>query len=76
MPNRIERALSQSTFICGLNPVRSGLQWNVGGRSLRHIGNVHMHSRVRSVSGTRVMAAGRDFADLQNQLNWIVRNKA
>ena len=41
-----------------------------------HDGSVHVHSRVRSVSGTQVMAAGWDFADLQNQLDGIVRNKA
>ena len=39
-------------------------------------GSVHVHSRARSVSGTQVMAAGCDFADLQNQLDGIVRNKA
>ena len=61
MPNRIECALSQSTFVCGLNPVRSGLEWNVGGRSLRN-------SRARQVGGTQVMAAGWDFADLENEL--------
>ena len=37
VPNRIECALSQSTSVCGLNPVRSGLEWNVGGRSLHHM---------------------------------------
>ena len=36
----------------------------------------HVHSRARSVGGTQLMAAGRDFADLQNQLDGIVRNKA
>ena len=41
-----------------------------------HDGSVHVHSRVRSVSGTQVMAAGWDFADIQNQLDGIVRNKA
>ena len=41
-----------------------------------HDGSVHMHFRARSVSGTQVMAASWDFADLQNQLNGIVRNKA
>ena len=40
-----------------------------------HDGSVHVHSRARSVSGTQLMAAGRDFADLQNQLDGIVRNK-
>ena len=35
--NRIEYALSQSTYVCGLNPVRSGLEWNVGERSLRYM---------------------------------------
>ena len=39
-------------------------------------GSVHVHSRARSVSGTQVMAASWDFADLQNQLDGIVRNKA
>ena len=42
MPNWIECALSQSTFVCGLNPVRSGLEWNVGGRSLHHMTEVCM----------------------------------
>ena len=32
-------------------------------------GSVHVHSRARSVSGTQVMAARWDFADLQNQLD-------
>ena len=41
-----------------------------------HVGSVHVHSRVRSVSGKQEMAAGWDFADLQNQLDEIVRNKA
>ena len=41
-----------------------------------HDGSVHVHSRARSVSGTQLMAAGWDFADLQNQLDRIVRNKA
>ena len=41
-----------------------------------HDGSVHMHSRARSVSRTQVMAAGWDFADLQNQFDEIVRNKA
>ena len=41
-----------------------------------HDGSVHMHSCARSVSGTQVMAAGWNFADLQNQLDGIVRNKA
>ena len=36
-----------------------------------HDGSVHVHSRVRSVSGK----PGWDFTDLQNQLE-IVRNKA
>ena len=51
--NRIECALSQSTSVCGLNPVRSGLKWNVGGRSLRHMTEVctYAHLRVRSVRG-------------------------
>ena len=40
-----------------------------------HDGSVHVHSRARSVSGTQVMAAGWDFADIQNQLDGIVRNK-
>ena len=26
VPNRMECAMSQSTFVCGLNPVRSGLE--------------------------------------------------
>ena len=70
--NRIECALSQSTFVCRLNPVRSGLEWNVGG----HDGCVHVHSRARSVSGTQLMTASWDFVDLQNQFDEIVRNKA
>ena len=41
-----------------------------------HDGSVHVHSHTRSVSGTQVMAAGWNFADLQNQLDGIVRNKA
>ena len=41
-----------------------------------HDGSVHVHSCVRSVSGMQVVAAGWDFADLQNQLDGIVRNKA
>ena len=41
-----------------------------------HDGSVHVHSRARSISGTQVMAAGWNFADLQYQLNRIVRNKA
>ena len=41
-----------------------------------HDGSVHVHSHARSVSGTQVMAAGWNFADLQNQLDGIVRNKA
>ena len=41
-----------------------------------HDGSVHVHSRATSVSGTGVMAAGWDFADLENQIDWIVRNKA
>ena len=35
-----------------------------------------MHSRARSVRGTQVMVAGWDFADIQNQLDGIVKNKA
>ena len=41
-----------------------------------HDGSVHVHSHTRSVSRTQVMAAGWDFADIQNQLDGIVRNKA
>ena len=52
VPNRIQCALSQSTFVCGLNPVRSGLECNVDWRSLRHMnGSVYVYSRARSVSG-------------------------
>ena len=40
-----------------------------------HDGSVHVHSRARLVSGMQVMAAGWDFADIQNQLDGIVRNK-
>ena len=49
VPNRIECALSQSTSLCGLNPVTSGLEWNVGGRSFRHMTSVHSRSRMTSV---------------------------
>ena len=82
MPNQIECALSQSTSVCGLNPVRSGLEWNVG-----YDGSLHAHSRARSVRGTQLMAAGWDFAetkallgiwedaDVQNQIHGIVRNQ-
>ena len=41
-----------------------------------HDGSVHVHSRARSVSGMQLMAAGWNFADIQNQLDGIVRNKA
>ena len=41
-----------------------------------HDGSVHIHSRMRSVSGMQVIAAGWNFEDLQNQLDGIVRNKA
>ena len=41
-----------------------------------HDGSVDMHSRARSVSGMQEMAGGWDFAELQNQLDEIVRNKA
>ena len=41
-----------------------------------HDGSVHVHSRARSVSGTQVMAASWNLADVQNQLDGIVRNKA
>ena len=37
VPNLIKCSLSQSTSVCGLNPVRSGLEWNVGGRSPHHM---------------------------------------
>ena len=36
-----------------------------------HDGSVHVHSRARSDSGTQAMAAGWDFADIQNQLDGI-----
>ena len=39
-------------------------------------GSVHVHSRARLVSGTQVMAAGWDFANIQNLIDGIVRNKA
>ena len=45
VPNRIECALSQSTSVCGLNPVTSGLEWNVRGRSLRHMREVCTRTR-------------------------------
>ena len=51
LPNWIECALSQSTSVCGSNPVRSGLEWNVGGRSLCHMTSVHRHSWMTSVRG-------------------------
>ena len=41
-----------------------------------HDGSVHVHSRAWSVNGKQEMAAGWDFADLQNQLDEIVSNKA
>ena len=41
-----------------------------------HDRSVHVHSCARSVSGTQLAAAGWDFADLQNQLDGILRNKA
>ena len=77
MPNRIEYALSQSTSVCGSNPVRSGLEWNVGGCSLRHMTSVHRHSRMMSVRGDEgfVGYTGRD-ADVKTQLDEIIRNKA
>ena len=37
-----------------------------------HDGSVHVHSRARSVSGTQVMAASWDFADIQ--LDGLVRS--
>ena len=40
VPHQIECALSQSTFVCGLNTVISGLEWNVVGRSLCHMTEV------------------------------------
>ena len=43
---------------------------------LSHEGSVHVHSHARSVSETQVMAASWDFADLQYQLDGIVKNKA
>ena len=41
-----------------------------------HDGRVHVHSHAWSVSRMQVMAAGWDFADVQNQLDGTVRNKA
>ena len=38
-----------------------------------HDGSVHVYSRARWVSGTQLMAAGWDLADLQNQLDGIVK---
>ena len=77
MPNRIECALSQSTSVCGSNPVTSGLEWNVGGRSLRHMTSVHRHSWMTSVRGDEgfVGYTGGD-ADVKTQLDEIIRNKA
>ena len=46
------------------------------GQLSSHNGSVHVHSRARSVSGKQEMAVGWDFADLQNQLDEIVKNKA
>ena len=76
VPNRIECALSQSTSVCGSNPVRSGLEWNVGGRSLRHMTCVHRYSRMTSVRGDEgfVGYTGVD-ADVKTQLDEIIRNK-
>ena len=37
-------------------------------QSSSHDGSVHVHSRVRSVSGMQVMAAGWYFADVK--INW------
>ena len=86
VPNRIECALSQSTSVCVSNPVTSGLEWNVGGRSLRHMTSVHRHSRMTSVrvcscdlAETKALLGileGRGDADVQNQLDGIIRNKA
>ena len=77
VPNRIECALSPSTSVCGSNPVRSGLEWNVGGSSLRHMTSVHRHSRITSVRGDEgfVGYTGGD-ADVKTQLDEIIRNKA
>ena len=83
-------ALSQSTSVCGLNPVRSGEMEYWWAQPLSHDGSVYSLSRVRSVSGTQLMAAGCRLglaetkallrtggdADVQNQLEGIVRNKA
>ena len=41
-----------------------------------HDGSVHVHSRTRSVIGMQAIAASWDFADIQNQLDRIVTNKA
>ena len=86
VPNLIECALSQSTSVCGLNPVRSGLEWNVGGRSLRHMTEVctciraQRSVRRNAVDGCRLRLCSKlgiwGDANVQNQLNGIVRNKA
>ena len=74
--NRIECALSQSTSVCGSNPVRSGLEWNVGGRSLHNMTSVHRHSRMMSIREDEgfVGYTGGD-ADVKTQLDEIIRNK-
>ena len=41
-----------------------------------HDKSVHVHCRARSVSGTQVMAAGWDFADIQNQLDGIGKEQS
>ena len=69
VPNRIECALSQSTSVCGLNAVRSGLKWNVGGLSLRHMTSVHRYGDEGFVGYT-----GGD-ADVKTQLDEIIKNK-
>ena len=63
--------------VCGSNPVRSGLEWNVGGHSLCHMTSVRRHSRMTSVRGDEgfVGYTGGD-ADVKTQLDEIIRNKA
>ena len=55
---------------------RSSRACRVGAQPSSHDGSAHVHSRTRSVRGMQLMAAGWDFADIQNQLDGIVRNKA
>ena len=54
-----------------------GLEWNVGGRSLRHMTCVHRHSQMTSVCGDEgSVGYTRVDADVKTQLDEIIRNKA